>query len=105
MCSCNETDQVSSDDEVNTPEQTSIDETLKESQSNTSVSSSTEKTLMSRKFIAFLVTIITSLSVFLIVYFTSKEIETYKEFLNNIFLVFAVYTGGNSIEKLTRFKK
>lgn len=105
MCSCNETDQVSGDEEVNAPADDLSNDTLSEKQSNTSVSSSNEKTLMSRKFIAFLVTLFTVLGVFFLVYFTSKEIEAYKEFLHNTFLIFAVYTGGNSLEKITRIKK
>ena len=105
MCSCNETDQVSSNVEESTPEDSASEQTLTESQSNTSVSPSNEKSLMSRKFIAFLVTLVTALGVFLLVYFNSREIESYKEFLHNIFLVFAVYTGGNSLEKITRLRK
>jgi hypothetical protein len=60
-----------------------------------------EKNLSSRKFIAFTLTIILCLGVFLLVYLRSNDVHLMEKFLNTCLWLLIAYIGGNSAERLT----
>jgi hypothetical protein len=60
-----------------------------------------EKNLSSRKFIAFTLTLILCLGVFLLVYLRSNDVHLMEKFLNTCLWLLVAYIGGNSAERLT----
>lgn len=116
MCSCKETNQFSSENEesesniesTSNNAESANDELANDQETLEATSPLKEKNikdLLSRKFIAFIVSLIVTLSMFLLVYLQTKDLKTFGDFLHNNFLLLAVYIGGNSLEKLTRLKK
>jgi len=57
--------------------------------------------LKSRKFIAYIISMIVSLCCFIGVYLTSKDISAFDKFLNFTLWALVAYIGGNSAEKLS----
>lgn len=57
--------------------------------------------LKSKKFFAYLISVIVSLGGFLTVYMTTKDASSYEKFLNFMLWSLVAYIGGNSAERLT----
>lgn len=57
--------------------------------------------LKSKKFFAYLISVVVSLGGFLTVYFSTKDASSYEKFLNFMLWSLVAYIGGNSAERLT----
>lgn len=57
--------------------------------------------LKSKKFFAYLISVVVSLSGFLTVYLSTKDASSYEKFLNFMLWSLVAYIGGNSAERLT----
>jgi hypothetical protein len=61
--------------------------------------------LKSKKFIAFLISIVIGLLGFIFVYLVSKEPSAFAKYLDFLLYAFIAYVGGNSIERITNAVK
>jgi len=60
-----------------------------------------QKFLSSRKFVAYLVAVNVGLIGFIVLYYHSKDIKLFIEYLDFVLWSLVAYTGGNAVNKLS----
>lgn len=60
------------------------------------------KDFRSKKFIAYLFSIIISLGVFIVVFSMSKDVSTFQKFLDFMLYSLVAFMGGNSLEHISK---